>query len=344
MACPIRLPGPYEPTRQPIPRHRAVGRLLVARGSWSGSSQQDSVRRNSATKSARSPTGGSGQPAPSFIPCRQTHQFNVVEQPGSTPPEPRQQQTPRHPGVLLTDNLNIHSPASLYEAVQPAEARRVSEWLEVHYTPRCGQWLKSRGDRVQRSRATTSEPAHSRPRDIARRNRSLARRSKSRRGRCQLALRRFPRDQSSSLSLRTAIHTLRVTRRQYPPIGNRDQRGPNNSRCCEPTGRLRKVFSSLSSVEAYGPCASLDPPLQRPVPTPGKGSRPQTYLCRRARPAQSHCSRSERWRPQHGSCRCGRKPRTPVRATRQPLSKRTRRSPSVAAWHLPRSKLTSPSR
>ena len=80
MACPIRLPGPYEPTRQPIPRHRAVGRLLVAQRSWSGGSQRDSVKRNCATRSAPLPTGDSGQSGLSSIPCRQTHQFNVVEQ------------------------------------------------------------------------------------------------------------------------------------------------------------------------------------------------------------------------------------------------------------------------
>ena len=42
-------------------------------------------------------------------------------------------------GVL--DNLNTHRPASLYQAFQPAEARRVLKRLEFHYTPKHGSWL-----------------------------------------------------------------------------------------------------------------------------------------------------------------------------------------------------------
>ena len=43
--------------------------------------------------------------------------------------------------VLVMDNLNMHHPASLYEAFEPAEARRISERLEIHYTPKHGSWL-----------------------------------------------------------------------------------------------------------------------------------------------------------------------------------------------------------
>ena len=43
--------------------------------------------------------------------------------------------------VLVMDNLNTHSPASLYEAFDPCEARRLAEKLEVHYTPKHGSWL-----------------------------------------------------------------------------------------------------------------------------------------------------------------------------------------------------------
>ena len=43
--------------------------------------------------------------------------------------------------VLVMDNLNTHHPASLYEAFDPAEARRIAERLEVHYTPKHGSWL-----------------------------------------------------------------------------------------------------------------------------------------------------------------------------------------------------------
>jgi len=43
--------------------------------------------------------------------------------------------------VLVMDNLNTHKPASLYEAFPPAEARRLTEKLEIHYTPKHGSWL-----------------------------------------------------------------------------------------------------------------------------------------------------------------------------------------------------------
>jgi hypothetical protein len=43
--------------------------------------------------------------------------------------------------VLVMDNLNTHRPASLYEAFAPAEARRLLEKLEIHYTPKHGSWL-----------------------------------------------------------------------------------------------------------------------------------------------------------------------------------------------------------
>ena len=37
--------------------------------------------------------------------------------------------------------LNTHRPASLYEAFEPKEARRVIQRLEFHYTPKHGSWL-----------------------------------------------------------------------------------------------------------------------------------------------------------------------------------------------------------
>ena len=43
--------------------------------------------------------------------------------------------------VLVMDNLNTHHPASLYEAFEPVEARRIAERLEIHYTPKHGSWL-----------------------------------------------------------------------------------------------------------------------------------------------------------------------------------------------------------
>ena len=43
--------------------------------------------------------------------------------------------------VLIQDNLNTHGPASLYEAFPAAEARRLVERFEWHYTPKHGSWL-----------------------------------------------------------------------------------------------------------------------------------------------------------------------------------------------------------
>ena len=43
--------------------------------------------------------------------------------------------------VLVMDNLNTHTPAALYEAFDPVEARRLVESLEIHYTPNHGSWL-----------------------------------------------------------------------------------------------------------------------------------------------------------------------------------------------------------
>jgi len=51
----------------------------------------------------------------------------------------------RHPNAvqvrLILDNLNTHCLASLYEALEPQEARRLAERLEIHYTPKHGSWL-----------------------------------------------------------------------------------------------------------------------------------------------------------------------------------------------------------
>ena len=43
--------------------------------------------------------------------------------------------------VLVMDNLNTHNLASLYEAFEPAEARRLAKKLDMHYTPKHGSWL-----------------------------------------------------------------------------------------------------------------------------------------------------------------------------------------------------------
>lgn len=43
--------------------------------------------------------------------------------------------------VLVMDNLNTHTTASLYKAFEPEEARRLANRLEIHFTPKHGSWL-----------------------------------------------------------------------------------------------------------------------------------------------------------------------------------------------------------
>ena len=43
--------------------------------------------------------------------------------------------------VLVMDNLNTHTPASLYDTFSPNEAKRIADRLEIHYTPKHGSWL-----------------------------------------------------------------------------------------------------------------------------------------------------------------------------------------------------------
>jgi transposase len=42
---------------------------------------------------------------------------------------------------VVLDNLNTHTPAALYETFAPAEAKRLLDKLEFHYTPKHGSWL-----------------------------------------------------------------------------------------------------------------------------------------------------------------------------------------------------------
>ena len=42
---------------------------------------------------------------------------------------------------LVQDNLNTHDGASLYEAFRPAEARRLLDKIDWHYTPKHGSWV-----------------------------------------------------------------------------------------------------------------------------------------------------------------------------------------------------------
>ena len=43
--------------------------------------------------------------------------------------------------LVVQDQLNTHRAASLYKAFEPAEARRILDKLEFHFTPKHGSWL-----------------------------------------------------------------------------------------------------------------------------------------------------------------------------------------------------------
>lgn len=43
--------------------------------------------------------------------------------------------------TVVQDQLNTHKPSSLYEAFEPAEAKRILDKLRFHYTPKHGSWL-----------------------------------------------------------------------------------------------------------------------------------------------------------------------------------------------------------
>jgi hypothetical protein len=42
---------------------------------------------------------------------------------------------------IIQDNLNTHNPAFLYAVFEPAEAKRILDKLEFHYTPKHASWL-----------------------------------------------------------------------------------------------------------------------------------------------------------------------------------------------------------
>jgi hypothetical protein len=43
--------------------------------------------------------------------------------------------------IVILDQLNTHNPAALYEAFAVAEAKRILDRLEFHFTPKHGSWL-----------------------------------------------------------------------------------------------------------------------------------------------------------------------------------------------------------
>src|SRR2546427_8284479 len=64
--------------------------------------------------------------------------------------------------VLIQDNLNIHSKASLYEAFPAAEARRLVERFEMALHSKARQLARSGGVRTRRSVVPVPRPPHPR--------------------------------------------------------------------------------------------------------------------------------------------------------------------------------------
>ena len=62
---------------------------------------------------------------------------------------------------VVQDNLNTHTPAALYEVFAPAEAKRILDRLEFHYTPKHGSWLNMAEIELSVLEPTMPEPPHS---------------------------------------------------------------------------------------------------------------------------------------------------------------------------------------
>ena len=75
---------------------------------------------------------------------------------------------------VVQDNLSIHKPGALYEALAPAEARRILRRLEFHFTPKHASWLNIGRVRDQRAAAPVSRPPHRRSQMAPKRDRSMA--------------------------------------------------------------------------------------------------------------------------------------------------------------------------
>jgi DDE superfamily endonuclease len=90
--------------------------------------------------------------------------------------------------VLVQDNRNTHTPASLYAAFAPAEAKRLADRLELHYTPKHGSWLQHGRDRAGRAGRAVPGPAAGRSGDPGAGGRGLAGGAQSGRSWGQLAV------------------------------------------------------------------------------------------------------------------------------------------------------------
>ena len=76
--------------------------------------------------------------------------------------------------VLVQDNLNIHSKASLYQAFPAGEARRLVERFKWRYTPKHGSWLNPAESELGVLSSQMSRPPHPRQTSPRRGSRGLA--------------------------------------------------------------------------------------------------------------------------------------------------------------------------
>ncbi len=94
---------------------------------------------------------------------------------------------PKKKIILVMDNLNTHKLGSLYATFEPEEARRISERLEIHYTPKHGSWLDMAEIEIRRAKPAVFKPKNSRSRKLAFGNSVMGRITKSRGYLCKLA-------------------------------------------------------------------------------------------------------------------------------------------------------------
>ena len=90
--------------------------------------------------------------------------------------------------TLVMDNLNTHTPGSLYEAFTPEEAKALWDRFEFVYTPKHGSWLNMAEIEILRHGQPVPGPAHRQHRDRAQRGRRLAGPPRPPSGQGQLAI------------------------------------------------------------------------------------------------------------------------------------------------------------
>ena len=103
--------------------------------------------------------------------------------------------------TLVMDNLNTHTPGSLYEAFAPDKAKALWDRFEFVYTPKHGSWLNMAEIEINVMVEPVPGPAHRQHRDGAQRSRRLAEPPRQPSGQSQLAI----HDQGCPRQAKTAL-------------------------------------------------------------------------------------------------------------------------------------------